>query len=312
MGRAPDTAQATRPSASDGTLREQYRARYPDRTGFAERNGVRTFYEVYGDGEPAIVFVPAWSLVHSRAWKAQIPDFARRHRVIAYDPRGNGGSDRPVLADAYAEHEMAGDLLAVMDATETEQAVIVSFSLGAQRVLIAAAQQPERFSGLVFIGPAVPLGERMPERDAPFDARLASNDGWAKYNRHFWRTDYEAFLEFFLSQCYSEPHSTKQIEDGIGWGREIAPETLILTHDASGLDATATRALSAMIRCPTMVIQGDGDAVTGPATGPALAEAIPGTRLVTLAGAGHIPNARDPVQVNLLIRDFVAGLEVAT
>jgi pimeloyl-ACP methyl ester carboxylesterase len=61
-----------------------------------------------------------------------------------------------------------------------------------------------------------------------------------------------------------------------------------------------------------MVIQGDGDAVTGPATGPALAEAIPGTRLVTLAGAGHIPNARDPVQVNLLIRDFVAGLEVAT
>ena len=42
--------------------------------------------------------------------------------------------------------------------------------------------------------------------------------------------------------------------------------------------------------------------------GYALAEAIPGARLVTLAGAGHIPNARDPVMVNLLIREFVASL----
>ena len=75
--------------------REQARARYPDTTGFIERDGVRVFYEVYGSGEPAILLLPTWSIIHSRFWKMQIPDLARRYRVIAFDGRGNGRSDRP-------------------------------------------------------------------------------------------------------------------------------------------------------------------------------------------------------------------------
>ena len=75
--------------------REQMRARYPDIEGFVERDGGRVAYEVYGAGDPPIVFVPPWQIVHSRIWKAQIPDFARRHRVVAWDNRGNGRSDRP-------------------------------------------------------------------------------------------------------------------------------------------------------------------------------------------------------------------------
>ena len=45
---------------------EQTRARYPDEEGFVERDGVRVFYEVYGSGEPTILFVPPWGLVHSK------------------------------------------------------------------------------------------------------------------------------------------------------------------------------------------------------------------------------------------------------
>lgn len=285
--------------------REQSRARYPDRTGFIERDGIRAFYEVYGEGEPAILFAPSWSIVHSRIWKAQIPYFARRHRVATFDPRGNGRSDRPTGAGAYAEREMAADLLAVIDATDTDRAVIVSLSLGAQRALIVAAEHPERVAGLVFLGPAVPLGEGLPGRDAPFDERPETDDGWAKYNRHFWRRDYGAFLEFFFAQCFTEPHSTKQMEDAVGWGLDCDPETLILTEEAPALGEDAIRGLCAGVRCPTLVIQGDADAVTGLGRGLALAEAIPNARLVTIAGGGHIPNTRDPVVVNLLIRDFV-------
>jgi pimeloyl-ACP methyl ester carboxylesterase len=91
--------------------------------------------------------------VHSRIWKAQIHYFARRHRVITVDPRGNGRSDRPTDADAYSEHGFAADLIAVLDATDTDRAVIVSLSLGAQRALIAAAAEPERVAGLVFWRP---------------------------------------------------------------------------------------------------------------------------------------------------------------
>jgi len=57
-----------------------------------ERDGVRVFWERYGDGDPTLLLVPPWSIYHSRVWKAQIPYFARRHRVLTFDPRGNGRS----------------------------------------------------------------------------------------------------------------------------------------------------------------------------------------------------------------------------
>src|SRR5262249_38917123 len=88
---------------------EQTRARYPDDEGFVERDGVRTFFEVYGDGEPTVLFLPTWSIVHSRTWKFQIPWLANHCRVITFDGRGNGRSDRPSNPEAYAEAEYAAD-----------------------------------------------------------------------------------------------------------------------------------------------------------------------------------------------------------
>ena len=75
--------------------REQTRARYPDESGYAERGGVKLHYEVYGSGGPAILLLPTWSIVHSRHWKMQIPYLARHGRVVTFDGRGNGRSDRP-------------------------------------------------------------------------------------------------------------------------------------------------------------------------------------------------------------------------
>jgi pimeloyl-ACP methyl ester carboxylesterase len=72
-------------------------------TGTVERDDGWIAWEAYGSGDPPIVFVPPWQIVHSRVWKAQIPDFARRHHVIAFDNRGNGRSDRACRpGDTYA------------------------------------------------------------------------------------------------------------------------------------------------------------------------------------------------------------------
>ena len=145
--------------------REQTRARYPDAEGYVERDGIRVFYEIYGDGQPTVLLLPTWSVIHSRHWKMQIPYLARHCRVVAFDGRGNGKSDRPREAAAYDEREFAADALAVMDATGTERAVIVGFSLGGQRGLLLAAEHPERVEGGVFIGPNfMGDGEPLPER----------------------------------------------------------------------------------------------------------------------------------------------------
>jgi pimeloyl-ACP methyl ester carboxylesterase len=93
-------------------------AKLPTEAGFVERDGVRIHYEVFGDGPQAMLFVPPWSIVHSRIYKAQIPYFSERFRCIAYDGLGNGRSDRPDDVAAYSIDNCVADALAVMDATE--------------------------------------------------------------------------------------------------------------------------------------------------------------------------------------------------
>jgi pimeloyl-ACP methyl ester carboxylesterase/predicted glycosyltransferase len=281
---------------------EQTRARYPDQEGYLERDGVRVFYEVYGTGEPTVFLLPTWSVVHSRHWKMQIPYLARHCRVVTFDGRGNGRSDRPVAG--YEEAEFAADALAVMNATATERAVLVSLSLGAQRALLLAAEHPDRVAGSVFIGPGVPLAAMPADRTRySWDQKLDTDEGWAKDNRHYWLTDYRGFLEFFFSQMFTEPHSTKPIEDCVAWGLETTAETLVATCLGDEISEETTRELCGQVRCPVLVIQGTADEISGAATGVALAEATGGD-LVLLEGSGHGPHVRDPVKVNLLLRDF--------
>lgn len=312
MVRAPKAAPAATPLmpalAGRQPAREQSRAVYPHTTGSVERDGGWVSYEIYGEGDPTVMFVPPWQIVHSRIWKSQIPDFARRHRVIAWDARGNGRSDRTTDPSAHSTRARAADLLAILDATGTRAAVIVSLSSGADPSIVAAAEAPERVIGAVFVCPAVPIGGTAPTDGVPFEEPLDNDRGWNKENLHFWRRDFRAYLEFFFDQAFNEPHSTKQIEDGVEYGLSTDPETLAATVRATGIDAKGFRDLCARVSCPVLVIQGTKDAITSIDHGIELAKAIRGAKLLLLNDAGHIPNVRDPILVNLAIRDFVGGL----
>ncbi|HEY7737345.1 MAG TPA: alpha/beta fold hydrolase [Candidatus Limnocylindrales bacterium] len=287
---------------------EQTRARDPDRTGFVDGDGARIYYEVYGEGDPPIMFVPPWSIVHSRVWKGQIPSFARRHKVIAWDAPGNGRSSKPSDPAAHHFFSMATHLLAVMDATETPAAVLVGVSASTMRSIVVAARHPERVLGMVLLCPSVPLGEPAAGSDVPFDDPLPTDEGWAKENIHFWQRDFEGYLEFFAGEAFNEPHSTKQIEDLVGWGLGAGVDGLAPSLQMQAPDLDIVRALFADVRCPVLVVQGDRDAIAHPTKGPALAQAIAGARLVEFEGGGHLPNCRHPVKVNLMINDFVESL----
>jgi pimeloyl-ACP methyl ester carboxylesterase/predicted glycosyltransferase len=292
---------------------EQSRARYPDQEGYVERDGVKIFYEVYGEVGPTILLMPTWSIIHSRCWKLQIPYLTRHFRVVTFDGRGNGKSGRPAEPDAYKEEEFTADALAVLDAAGVERAVVVSLSRGAERSLLLAAGHPERVAGMVVIAPALPLASSAP-RDAAakmFERPRDSYEGWRKWNVRYWRENYEDFLEFFFSQAFTEPHSTKQREDAVGWGLETDPDTLIATQRAPRLtDPAEVRELATQVRCPVLVIHGRDDAIRPHDVGATFAEMI-GAAFVSLEGSGHIPTTRDPVKVNLLVRDF-AGRALAS
>lgn len=287
------------------------RARYPDQEGYVERDGLRVFYEVFGTGEPTIVFLPAWAILHSRFWKSQIPYFARHYRVVTFDPRGNGKSDRPRDPLAYADSEYVADALAVMDATDTERAVLIGLSFGGGLAARLAVEHPDRILAVAMIGAAIPVGQMLPGRIRySFDDVLETEEGWAKFNRHYWRKDYRGFVEFFIGEMFPEPHSTKQIEDGVTWGLETTAEVLTATRDApSRLRSLLDRpddaeAFCRQIRCPVMVIHGDQDRQVSYTRGVETAR-LTGGELVIIHGAGHCPPTRDPVKTNLLLRAFI-------
>ena len=279
------------------------RARYPDAEGYIERSGVKVGYEVFGAGEPAILLLTSWAIVHARQWKAQVPHLARHFQVITVEGRGNGRADRPVSADAYRDREYVDDAIAVLDATGVDRAVVVGLSVGGRHALQLAAWYPERAAGVVAIGAALPW-PMPPGFDEPSD----TYEGWGKANRHYWLADYRGWVEFFMSQVFTEPHSTKPHEDGVAWGLDTTAETLLLTVPAVGEPTAAdAEAICRQVRCPVLIVHGDQDGIVPYDTGVALARWT-GGQMVTIHGGGHAPTLRDPIQVNLLIRDFAESL----
>src|SRR5215218_140300 len=182
------------------------RALLPAETGYAERGGVRIAYEVFGTGDQTLLLLPPWSIIHSRFWKFQVPYLARHFRVVTFDGRGNGRSDRPQSADEYGPRASAADALAVLDTAGVGDCVVVAHCGTAGGGLLLAAEHPERVRGAVFMSPALPLTPPRPERTGfPFNEVLPTDAGWAKANRHYWARDFDGYLEFFFGACYPEP-----------------------------------------------------------------------------------------------------------
>ena len=340
MALAPDAPSVAAARLAGSRPPEQTRARDPDATGVIEREGVHIAWERYGDGSPTILLLPTWSIIHSRFWKGQIPYLARHFRVVTFDGRGNGRSDRPTTSAAYDDTAFAADAVAVLDATGTDRAIVAGLSMGAGYALQIAVRYPDRVSGAIFVGSSVGLGDPIPRPGiVPFDEVPEAFEGWSRYSAAGWRHDWAAFVEFFFSQVFNELHSTKQIEDAVDWADDTDAETIITAERSAYLSplepaaawapahaepelstasesepAAAEREPAALgyarlVRCPSLVIHGDADVISGISGGQRLAAAL-GGQLVILAGSGHDPLGRDPVKVNLLFREFarrVAG-----
>ena len=286
------------------------RAREPDHQGYVDNDGVKIGYEVFGDGDPTILLLPTWTIIHSRFWKAQIHYLARHFRVVTYDGPGNGLSDRVVDPNAYSAEAYADAALAVLEATGTDRAVLVSLSAGAGWQLRLMALHPDRCLAGVFIGPSLAVAPGHPERvpaSEAFDDPPPTTEGWWKYNSHYWRQDWLDFSQFFFEQCFSEPHSTKPIEDCVGWSLDTTVNVMLAEAQAERPGTDDCFEWMHRVAAPVLVIHGGNDQISPISRAEVLAETTGGT-LVTIEGGGHIPLARDPVAVNLHIADFVRGL----
>ena len=283
------------------------RAKLPDKQGYIEREGVKVHFEIYGSGRTVMLFLPPWSIVHSRIYKAQLPYFSERYRCIAFDPRGNGNSDRPEDDAAYSLDNHIADALGVMDAADADKAILVGLSLGGMHACVLAAHYPQRVEAAILAGTVASIGVGYPYLKAKhFAAKRDRYEGWDKYNRDYWLSNYPDFADHFVRNICSDPHSTKQIEDGMAWAAETAGPVLVKTVEAWAIASAHDlgEAMYRKISGPMLVIHGEDDRIQPCALGRSVAQ-VTGAELVTVPGGGHNLLARFPAKCNVLINDFL-------
>jgi predicted glycosyltransferase len=139
-----------------------------------------------------------------------------------------------------------------------------------------------------------------------FVAQHEQFEGWNKFNREYWLANYPDFAEYFIRNIHSETHSTKQIEDGIGWASDTTGPVLVKSVEARAIPPQfdVSEAMYRKIGCPMLIIHGDNDQIQPYARAKAVAE-ITGAEFVTIPGGGHNPLGRFPAKTNALIVDFL-------
>lgn len=225
-------------------------------------------------------------------WHRQLTGLGAR-RVIVPDLRGFGRS--PVSPGRYTIDDLADDVAALLDRLGVEAAVVAGLSMGGYVALAFAERHRLRLAGLILVG------TRAGADDA---ATRAARDG-AIETIHSEGSD-KVFrgMSDRLWAPGADPALREEVES-----RAAAISDSALVHALHAMRDRPDRRplLPGLSGTPTLVIAGDLDAMIPPAAAREMAAAIPGARLVMVAGAGHLPTVERPEVVNAAIRDWLVG-----
>ena len=236
-------------------------------------DGCRLGYELTGP-ETAPALVLSNSLGTDRSlWDLQVPAFAERYRVLRYDTRGHGASDAP--AGDYAIDRLGRDVLSLMDGAGLRQAHVCGVSIGGLTALWLGIHAPDRVRRLVLANTA---------------ARVGSLEFWTDRLRVIRAEGLEAIAEVTMQRWFTERFRGAEPEVVARMRATMLRVSVpgYLGCCAALRDADL-RALAARVQAPSLVVTGTHDVATPPASGEALAAAIPGARLLDL-DAAHLSN----------------------
>ncbi len=253
----------------------------------ASADGTRIAWYRYGEGEQAILFMPTWNLVDARVVGHQVVALEPHATVLTYDPRGAGASDRPARGYDFPRH--AADALAVLAATGTERAALVTASRGTNAAVLLAVEDPDRFDRVVGIAPYMQL-EAEP---AP------PNPEWVESLR----TDWRGFIVPFMHAVFTEPDSHDVIEEMIAIGLEATPD--VIADQELELDWRPPARLLGQVTSRALVIHGEKDKPVPVSHAESIVAAMPNARLEVIRDGGHRPDIRTPELVNPLLLDFL-------
>lgn len=256
-----------------------------------------------GEGRP-VVLIHGWPL-SAEAWSAQVPALVGAgYRVVAYDRRGFGRSDKP--ADGYEYDTLASDLNELMTELDLTGAVLVGFSMGGGEVARYIGTYGEsRLAGAVFaasITPALCITDENPDGGMPFEGFAGLRDQCQGDRAGFVRT----FMTWFFSNPSELAITPEQFEDVVRVAAQGSDKAL---QDTIIAWATDFRADVAKVTVPTLVIHGDSDNnVPFPPSGRRTAAMIEGSTLHVVEGGPHGINVSHADEFNRVLLEFLATL----
>jgi pimeloyl-ACP methyl ester carboxylesterase len=266
-------------------------------------DGTRIAFATVGEG-PALVKAANW-LNHleydweSPIWKHIFAALAADRRLVRYDARGNGLSDRKV-AD-FSFEAFVGDLESVVEASGVDRFALLGISQGCAVSIAYAVRHPERVSHLVLYGGFARGWCRRgsPEIERQMEAlETLMREGWGRRNPAF----RQYFTTVFMPDATAElMHSFNELQRKTA----SADNAVSILRTINALDVDA---LLARVQVPTLVLHCRGDAAQPFEEGRRMAAAIPGARFVALEGRSHLLLEDDPAWARFLaeVRAFLA------
>jgi len=250
---------------------------------------MKVAWESVGDGSPVLLIQ---GLGYGRwGWEPIVPGLAARHRVVSFDNRGIGDSDKPV--GPYTAAQMAADALQVLDEADIDRAHVVGASLGgmiAQEVAVAA---PDRVDRLVLCctTPGGPNAVAMPEVTTRLFAEAATLAP-------------EVALRRFVENALGENPPPSLVD-------ELFARRIANPPDPAGWQAQAAAGMGfagveGEITAPTLILAGTADNVVDYRNAELLAASIPGARVELFEGLGHLFFWERPDEAVQVIDEFLA------
>lgn len=274
------------------------------RTHYVQNGDVDIAYQVVGDGPIDIVFVMGWVSHLEYFWKHHLfASFLERlasfSRLILFDKRGTGLSDRVPIDRLPTLEQRMDDVRAVMDAVGSERAVLVGVSEGGPMCALFAATYPERTSGVVMFGT---YAKRIWDADYPWAPTITVRNAFFDLVKRDWGTP--VGIEDRAPSMAADPEFRRWWAEYLRMG--ASPSAAVaLTKMNADIDV---RDILPLVRVPTLVMHRSGDKCLKVEEGRYVAEKISGARFVELDGIDHLPFVGDQEEVLREIEDFVAGL----
>jgi len=249
---------------------------------FAERDGTRLYWEEAGSGDPVLLIMGLG--MNATGWWRTIPVLAERFRVLAFDNRGVGRSDRP--PGPYSVPQLADDAVAVLEAAGEPRAHVYGISLGGMIAQEVVLRHAGRVRGLVLGATTAggSLGVPAGESTLAFFRRR----GEMPAEEAVW-----ASVPYNYSARTRREHGDRIAEDiaqRLRYPIEPAPY-LAQLEAAMGHDAGARLG---EIAAPTLGVHGEADVMVPPVNGERLAAAIPGAEHRTWPDTAHLYFTDEP------------------